>query len=153
RVAAPTPNRLRRMTSAATVCGCLRTKRMSDMRIALESSGGYDARGGLLHPWLTDHTGSSFDDGAYPGVGILQHQLEIMETHDGRDDAQAQPGAWDGPVALGAIEPLQDGRTLIRRDAGAIVLHDELWPRRIFAYADLHRAAATRELDGVVDQV
>src|ERR1700730_9361689 len=68
----------------------------------------------------------AFNDGAHARVGVLDYELEVMQTRDCRDNAKAQPGARSPTVALGAVKALQDCCSLVGRYAWTVVLNDEL---------------------------
>src|SRR5581483_9988355 len=97
--------------------------------------------------------GAALDQRAYAGVGIFEDELEVVQAHNGRHDAQPQSGTRNRTVALGSIEALQNRSTLVGGNARTVVLNDQLWSRRVFSDAHLYGAAVTTELDGIVDEI
>src|SRR3569833_1937085 len=139
RAAAPIPSRARRMRRAAMVCGALTAPRPRNMRC------GPSVRGGGARTTL--------DNGADAGVRVLEHELVVMQSHDGGGDTRPESRAWNESVALGAIEPAQYRCALVAGYARTIVLNYELRPCWILTHSHLHCAAAARELDRVVEQI
>ena len=85
----------------------------------------------------------------------LHGDLAAVRAHDVAADAQPEPAAVRRGVAhgIGAEEPLEEARQLLRRDPGAVVAHRQPGVVDIARDADGDAAAVAAVLDGVREQV
>src|SRR6185369_14047855 len=82
----------------------------------------------------------------------LYVDFAVMSARDGTHDGQAEPAALFGGFARTAEKWLENAGHVIRRHAGALILHGQLGMSMVLR-AHPHDASARRMLHRVVEQV